>query len=174
MLLLTAMTWSPGDGEGAALRPEDLERHQRFMAEALEEARGALDIGEVPIGAVVVQDGEVVGRGFNQPIHAVDPTAHAEIVALRNAAHALGNYRLPEAALYVTVEPCVMCVGAILNARIVLVAYGIHEPKFGAIRSLMRVERLQGNHRFQVVAGVREADCRKLMQDFFKLRREKP
>jgi tRNA(adenine34) deaminase len=144
------------------------------MAEALEEARGALQIGEVPIGAVVVQDGEVVGRGFNQPIQAVDPTAHAEIVALRNAAHAVGNYRLPKAALYVTVEPCVMCVGAILNARIALVVYGVDEPKFGGIRSLMRVEHLMANHRFEAVGGVCEAESRKLMQDFFKLRRDTP
>jgi tRNA(adenine34) deaminase len=174
MLRPTTMTWSPGDGDSGGLRPEDLERHQRFMAEALEEARHALQIGEVPIGAVVVQDGEVVGRGFNHPIQAVDPTAHAEIVALRNAAHALGNYRLSGATLYVTVEPCVMCVGAILNARLALVVYGVDEPKFGAIRSLTNAESLMGNHRFEVVAGVREAECRMLMQDFFKSRREKP
>jgi tRNA(adenine34) deaminase len=167
------MRWDLRDGESGALRPGEIERHQRFMAEALEEAHGALHLGEVPIGAVVVQDGEVVGRGFNQPIHAVDPTAHAEVVALRNAARALGNYRLPEAALYVTVEPCVMCVGAILSARIAVVVYGVHEPKFGAVRSLIRVERLRGNHRFEVIGGVCEEECRKLMQDFFKFRREK-
>ncbi len=173
MLAPAAMRRESGECAGAGLRPEDEERHRRLMAEALAEARGALDLGEVPIGAVVVRDGAVVGRGFNQPIHAVDPTAHAEVVALRNAAHALGNYRLPDAELYVTVEPCVMCVGAILNARIVRLFYGIDEPKFGAIRSLLQVGRLQTNHRFEIVAGVCEAECRKLMQDFFKLRRKR-
>jgi len=142
--------------------------HDEYMAEALAQARLALAVGEVPIGAVIVAAGGVVGAGFNQPIVARDPTAHAEIVALRQAAAALGNYRLTGCTLYVTVEPCVMCVGAVFNARIDLIVYGTDEPKFGAIRSVMRAEELRLNHRFEVVAGVREEECRALMVEFFR------
>jgi tRNA(adenine34) deaminase len=142
------------------------------MRQALEQARTALHISEVPIGAVVVAGIEVVGRGFNQPIHNLDPTCHAEIVALRQAAKALGNYRLSGTTLYVTTEPCLMCVGAVVNARVSAVVYGVDEPKWGAIRSLLNVEALAVNHRFDVVAGVLEAECRKLLVDFFKYRRE--
>jgi tRNA(Arg) A34 adenosine deaminase TadA len=146
--------------------------HEAFMRQALEQARTALHISEVPIGAVVVAGTEVVGRGFNQPIHNLDPTCHAEIVALRQAAKALGNYRLGGTTLYVTTEPCLMCVGAVLNARVSAVVYGVTEPKWGAIHSLLNVESLAVNHRFDVVAGVLEAECRKLLVDFFKYRRE--
>ena len=142
-----------------------------FMESALAQARLALAAGEVPIGAVVVAGGRVIGEGFNQPIAATDPTAHAEIVALRRAAIATGNYRLVGCTLYVTVEPCLMCVGAAFNARIDRLVYGADEPKFGAVRSVMRAEDLRLNHRFEVVAGVREEECRALMVEFFRKRR---
>ena len=146
--------------------------HEAFMQKAIEQARTALHIGEVPIGAVVVSGTEVVGQGFNQPIHNLDPTAHAEIVALRRAAKTLANYRLGGTTLYVTTEPCLMCVGALVNARVSTVVYGVAEPKWGAVRSIMNVEGLQVNHRFDVIPGVLEAECRKLLVDFFKYRRE--
>jgi len=146
--------------------------HESFMRLALQEARTALQRGEVPVGAVVVWGGKVVASGFNQPIQQVDPTAHAEIVALRGAARALENYRLTGSILYVTVEPCLMCVGALVHARVETVVFGAAEPKGGAIRSVLRVEDLVLNHRFDVVEGVLEADCRQLIQDFFKARRE--
>lgn len=143
-----------------------------LMGEALVEARRAADAGEVPVGAVVAVDGVVVGRGFNQPIGATDPTAHAEIVALREAARAVGNYRLTGAVVCVTIEPCLMCVGALVHARVGTLAYGAPEPKAGAIVSAMRaLEHPTLNHRFEVVAGVREEECRDLVQAFFRERR---
>jgi tRNA(adenine34) deaminase len=146
--------------------------HNRLMDEALEQAALARDAGEVPIGAVVSIAGEIVGRGFNQPIRAGDPTAHAEIVALRDAARRMGNYRLSGATLCVTVEPCLMCVGALVHARIGTLVYGAAEPKSGAVVSTVRVGGLPGlNHRFEEVAGVREEMCRELMQAFFRGRR---
>jgi tRNA(adenine34) deaminase len=145
--------------------------HDTFMRLALAEARRALHIGEVPVGAVVVSGGEVVAQGFNQPIHTVDPSAHAEVVALRMAARAIGNYRLIGTTLYVTLEPCLMCVGALILARVGTVVYGVPEPKFGAVRSILRYEQLGLNHRFDAVEGVLEAECRKLLVDFFKFRR---
>jgi tRNA(adenine34) deaminase len=145
--------------------------HDELMRRALEKAREARDAGEVPVGAVVVLAGRVVGEGFNQPIGAGDPTAHAEIVALRQATKTSGNYRLPGATAYVTVEPCLMCVGALVNARVGTVVYGAAEPKWGALVSLLDLSTLRLNHRFDVVAGVLEAECRQLMVDFFKLRR---
>jgi tRNA(adenine34) deaminase len=149
------------------------EEHQVFMRLAIEEARKALHLGEVPIGAVLVQGGEVVGSGFNQPLHTVDPTAHAEIVALRAAARAIGNYRLTGVTLYVTLEPCLMCVGALVNARVSAVVYGAAEPKWGALRSILDAGTLRTNHRFEIVGGVLEEECRALVVDFFKYRREK-
>lgn len=141
------------------------------MRRALAQARLAQAAGEVPVGAVVVVDDEVVAEGFNQPISATDPTAHAEIVALRRAASALGNYRLSSATLYVTLEPCLMCVGAALNARVRQVVYGADEPKFGAVRSVVRVAELPFNHRFEIVSGVLEEQCRALLVEFFRSRR---
>ena len=146
--------------------------HETFMRQALEQARLALHIGEVPIGAVLVFSGDVIGQGFNQPIHNVDPTCHAEIVALRGAAKALGNYRLGGTTLYVTTEPCLMCVGALVNARVSTVVYGVTEPKWGALRSILNVDALSLNHRFEVIGGVLEDECRQLLVDFFKYRRE--
>ena len=142
------------------------------MRLALDEARRAGAAGEVPVGAVVVLDGQVVGRGFNQPIGAVDPTAHAEIVALRDAACGVVNYRLSGATMYVTIEPCLMCVGAIVHARIGTLVYGAAEPRTGAVTSTVRGGEVPGlNHRFEVVAGVAEEAGRELMQAFFKARR---
>ncbi len=142
------------------------------MDAALEQAALARAAGEVPIGAVVSIDGEIVGRGFNQPISAGDPTAHAEIVALRDAARHVDNYRLTGATLSVTIEPCLMCVGALVHARIGTLVYGAAEPKSGAVVSTVRGGELPGlNHRFEVVSGVREAECRERMQAFFRERR---
>ena len=143
-----------------------------LMAAALAEARRARDLGEVPIGALVWLEGAIVGRGFNKPITAGDPTAHAEIVAIREAAHLVGNYRLTGAVLCVTIEPCLMCVGALVHARIGTLVYGAAEPKTGAVVSTVRGGELPGhNHRFEIVSGIREDECRSLMQDFFKARR---
>jgi tRNA(adenine34) deaminase len=144
-----------------------------LMTAALDEARRARDAGEVPIGAVVSIDGAIVGRGFNQPIRSGDPTAHAEIVAIRQAARAVGNYRLTGAILCVTIEPCLMCVGALVHARIGTLVFGTAEPRTGAVTSTVRGGELPGhNHRFEVVAGVREEECRALMQEFFRQKRE--
>jgi len=145
---------------------------RRFMRDALDEARKAWDAGEVPVGAVVVVEGRVVGRGFNQPISAGDPTAHAEIVALRDAARAVGNYRLTGCRLYVTVEPCLMCAGALVHARVGTLVYGAPEPKAGAIVSAFRAyDHPALNHRVEVVAGVLEDEGRELVQRFFRERR---
>ena len=146
--------------------------HERFMRLALDEARNALHLGEVPVGAVLVMGHDVIATGFNQAVHHVDPTAHAEVVALRQAAEAVGNYRLPGSTLYVTIEPCLMCVGAIIHARVSTVVYGVVEAKCGAIRSLLNLDELAVNHRFAVVSGILEAECRKILQDFFKFRRQ--
>ena len=142
------------------------------MREAQREAREALAAGEVPVGAVVVLDGRLVGAGFNQPIGRADPTAHAEIVALRVAAREVGNYRLTGATLYVTVEPCVMCVGAIVHARVGTLVYGASEPKAGAVRSAMRaLDHPALNHRVEVIEGVLDEECGQIMQEFFRDRR---
>ena len=142
------------------------------MTAALEEARQALAADEVPIGAVVVIEGVIVARGYNQPIGASDPTAHAEIVALRAAARHARNYRLTGATLYVTVEPCLMCVGALVHARVGTVVYGTGEPKTGALSSAVQGLDTPGlNHRFDVIRGILEDDCRELIQEFFRSRR---
>jgi len=146
--------------------------YDTLMAAALEEARRAAAAAEVPIGAVVAIDGEIVGRGFNQPIGSGDPTAHAEIVAIRDAAARVRNYRLIGATLCVTVEPCLMCVGALVHARIATLVYGAAEPRTGAVSSTVHGGELPGhNHRFDVVSGVRDEECRALMQEFFRERR---
>jgi tRNA(adenine34) deaminase len=143
-----------------------------LMGEALAEARWARDTFEVPIGAVIAIDGEIVGRGFNHPINGLDPSAHAEISAMRQAAIRIGNYRLSGATLCVTIEPCLMCVGAMVHARIGTLVYGAAEPKSGAIASTIRGAELPGlNHRLTVISGVREDECRGLMVEFFKERR---
>lgn len=145
---------------------------ERWMREALAEARRAHGRGEVPVGAVVVLGDAVVGRGGNQPIRGADPTAHAEIVALRDAARATGNYRLTGAALYATVEPCLMCAGALVHARIGRLVFGAAEPRAGAVRSVMRVlDHPALNHRVEVAGGVLEPECTALMRAFFAARR---
>jgi tRNA(adenine34) deaminase len=146
--------------------------HESFMRQALAEAARARDAGEVPVGAIVVFDGRVIGAGFNHPITASDPTAHAEIVALRAASQTLGNYRLTGSTLYVTVEPCLMCVGAMIHARVATVVYGATEPRAGAVVSMTRAHEFTGlNHRLEAIGGVLEDECRALMQEFFKERR---
>lgn len=142
------------------------------MRAALDQARLALAAGEVPIGAVIVLGDRVIAAGYNQPITSIDPTAHAEIVAVRAAARALHNYRLTDAVLYVTVEPCLMCVGALVHARVREVVYGAAEPKSGALVSAARAHETPGlNHRFAVTPGVLEDECRQVIQAFFKTRR---
>jgi tRNA(adenine34) deaminase len=142
------------------------------MRAALAQAAEARRRGEVPVGAVVVLDDEVIGEGFNQPIGAHDPTAHAEIVAMRTAAAKIQNYRLTGATLYVSIEPCQMCVGAMVHARIARVVYGTCEPKAGAIESAMRAhEHPALNHRMAAVGGVLEDECRAMIQEFFEDRR---
>jgi tRNA(adenine34) deaminase len=143
-----------------------------FMREALSLARAAECLGEVPVGALVVRDGQIVGRGFNSPIGESDPTAHAEIAALRDAARNLGNYRLPGCQLYVTLEPCAMCAGAILHARIARVVYGARDAKtgvHGSVVDLFAVERL--NHHTEIVGGVLAEECGSLLSSFFAARR---
>jgi len=153
-------------------RRKDCMTHDTLMEAALVEARRARDAGEVPVGAVIAVGGEIVGCGFNQPLGSGDPTAHAEIVAIRDAARRAGNYRLTGATLCVTIEPCLMCVGALVHARIATVVYGAAEPRSGALVSTVRGGELPGhNHRFEVVGGIREAECRGLMQEFFRSRR---
>jgi tRNA(adenine34) deaminase len=143
-----------------------------LMRQALVEARKALDAGEVPVGAVVAVNGRIVGAGFNQSIGALDPTAHAEIVALRAAARAIGNYRLTGATLCVTLEPCAMCAGALVHARVGTLVFGAPEPKTGAVRSTMNLlDHPSWNHRVEVVSGVLEGECRALVQGFFQERR---
>jgi tRNA(adenine34) deaminase len=142
------------------------------MSLALVEAEKARELGEVPVGAVIVAADRLIGAGFNRPISSIDPTAHAEIVALREAATAEGNYRLTGSTLYVTTEPCLMCVGAMVHARIGLVVYGAAEPKSGALVSTIRAHESPGlNHRITTLGGILEDDCRTLIQAFFRERR---
>jgi tRNA(adenine34) deaminase len=150
----------------------DTAEDARCMALALQEARRAESEGEVPIGAVVALDGRIIGRGRNRVIADSDPTAHAEILALREAATEMGNYRLTGAALYVTLEPCPMCCGAAVNARVARVIYGAADPKAGAAQSLYRLlEDRRLNHRAAVRAGVLGAECGAILSEFFQKRR---
>ena len=145
---------------------------ETWMRHALALAARAGESGEVPVGALVIVDGEVVGEGWNQPIATSDPTAHAEIVAMRAASRAVKNYRLSGATLVVTVEPCLMCVGAMVHARIGTVVYGAPEPRAGALGSAIAAHDTPGlNHRLAVAGGVLADDCRALIQTFFKERR---
>jgi len=148
-------------------------RLEEIMREALREASRAETLGEVPVGAVVERDGKIIGRGFNRPISTRDPTAHAEITALREAALTAGNYRLPGARLFVTVEPCPMCAGACLHARIDTLVFGALDPKAGAVRSRYRLlDDPHHNHRVRVIEGILEADCAEKLRTFFRQRRE--
>lgn len=144
----------------------------KFMSLALDQAREAERAGEVPIGAVVVLEGTVIGQGGNRTIRDCDPTAHAEIVALRAAARAAGNHRLTGASLYVSIEPCAMCAGAMVQARLRRVVYGADDPKGGAVRSCFTLlDNTQLNHRVEVTAGVLAEECAALLQAFFASRR---
>lgn len=146
--------------------------HNDFMQLALEQAQHAWDLGEVPVGAVVVKDGVVIARGYNQPIGKHDPTAHAEIVALRAAAEVLGNYRLPGCELYVTLEPCVMCSGAMMHARLSKVIYGATDPKTGACGSVLNLfAQEQLNHHTEISGGVMADECGDMLKRFFAARR---
>ncbi|MBO9535659.1 tRNA adenosine(34) deaminase TadA [Herbaspirillum sp.] len=145
----------------------------RHMRAALDQANNAWALGEIPVGAVVVKDGEVIAAGFNQPIGKHDPTAHAEIMALRRAAEKLGNYRLPGCELYVTLEPCAMCSGAMMHARLARVVYGATDPKTGACGSVLNLfEQEKLNHHTELQGGVMAEECGQLLKDFFAMRRE--
>lgn len=142
------------------------------MLQALDLARKAQSAGEVPVGAVVVQNDEVIGSGFNSPIAFSDPTAHAEILALREACHSLGNYRLERATLYSTLEPCAMCAGAIVHARVGKLVFGARDLRFGAVRGVFRIADSDLlNHKVEIIEGVFGAECTELMMDFFSGRR---
>jgi tRNA(adenine34) deaminase len=145
---------------------------REFMAMALAEARLGPPDGEVPVGAIAVAEGRVVGRGHNRPIALSDPTAHAEILAIREAAASLATYRLTGVTLYVTLEPCVMCVGAMINARVARIVYGARDEKAGALGSVYDIGR-DGrlNHQLEVHGGIMESECAELMREFFRTRR---
>jgi tRNA(adenine34) deaminase len=146
--------------------------HEPFMREALALARLAEAAGEVPVGAVVVVDGEIVGRGFNSPIAKSDPAAHAEILALREAGASLRNYRLETATLYATLEPCAMCAGALVAARVQRLVFGARDLRFGGVRSKFRIADSELlNHRIEIVEGVLAPECVELMKRFFEQRR---
>ena len=148
------------------------EFHESFMREALALARGAEARGEVPVGAVVVIDDRIVGRGANAPIHTQDPTAHAEVLALRDAARSIGNYRLEGATLYCTIEPCVMCAGAIVAARIAKLFFGARDIRFGGVRSKFRIADSEIlNHRVEVIEGILGFETSQLVREFFEERR---
>ena len=145
---------------------------QDFMSLALIQAKCAFEAGEVPVGAVLVKDGVVISQGYNQPICSHDPTAHAEVLALRAASQILENYRLPSCELYVTLEPCVMCAGAMMHARLSRVVYGAADPKTGACGSVINVfEQEKLNHHTEIVGGVMEQECGQLLKEFFVSRR---
>ena len=153
------------------LRPTDNEDEQ-FMRMALEEAKKAGQEGEVPVGAVLVSSGQVIARGRNRPIALCDPTAHAEILTLREGAAKVGNYRLPGCTLYVTIEPCAMCAGALLQARVGRLVFGAEDPRAGGVRSLYTLlEDKRLNHRVEVTSGVLLQECREILRGFFRERR---
>jgi tRNA(adenine34) deaminase len=149
-----------------------MEADIQFMQEALAEARSAAEAGEVPIGAVLVHGGKVLARSNNRTIRDCDPTAHAEMIVLREGAQRLANYRLADTTLYVTIEPCSMCAGAIIQARVSRLVYGAHDPKGGAVRSCFEIlSHPRLNHQVEVTAGVLAADCAAILQSFFAARR---
>ena len=142
------------------------------MHEALLLARKAAAQDEVPVGAILIQDNAIIGQGWNRPIHGHDPTAHAEIQAIRNAGQNINNYRLPDTTLYVTLEPCTMCAGAIIHARIARVVFGAFDPRTGAIESVINTfDQPHHNHRPDYLGGVREAECSDLLKSFFEKKR---
>jgi tRNA(adenine34) deaminase len=147
--------------------------YEQLMEEALSEAKKGLKKGEVPVGAILAgPDGEALARGYNQPISLNDPTAHAEMIVLREAGDACNNYRLPGTTLIVTIEPCIMCMGAAINARVSRLIFGAFDPKAGAAGSIYNLaEDARLNHRIEVISGIREQECRDLIQEFFRARR---
>lgn len=163
----------PTAGRKSARHSQGMEEDWAFMRLALLEAEKAGQAGEVPVGAVVVREGQVIASGYNRPVFSEDPTAHAEIMALREAGRVLGNYRLPECDLYVTLEPCAMCAGAMIHARIRRVVFGAHDPKTGAAGSVVDLfaER-KLNHHATVTGGVLDAECAGLLRAFFARRRK--
>ena len=151
-----------------------MSRHDKWMQRAFDLAKKAEAQDEVPVGAVIVYQDKIIGEGWNQPISADDPTAHAEIMALRDAGEKIGNYRLPNATIYVTLEPCTMCAGAIIHARLAKLVYSVDDPKTGACGSvfnLLQTEEL--NHKLEIEKGVMEEECRSLIRSFFKEKRAK-
>ena len=144
---------------------------EKFMGEALKEASKAAERGEVPVGAVIVSGERIMARGHNQPIKKNDPTAHAEIVALRKACAQQKNYRLAEGVMYVTVEPCAMCLGAIVQARIKRLVFGALDPKAGAVLSIMTFPMERTNHRMEILGGIRAEECGRVLKNFFEAKR---
>lgn len=170
-LLLYATGWPPGVRQVFRVN-ENKDSDLKFMRAAIEEARAASERGEVPVGAVVVVDGHIVARAGNRTISDCDPTAHAEIVALRQAAAAVGNYRLLGAAIYVTIEPCAMCAGAMIQARVARLVYGADDPKAGAVRSCFSIlDDARLNHRVEVTPGLLQDEAASLLREFFAARR---
>lgn len=154
------------------MTPEKQTEHEHFMQQALVLAQQAAQLGEVPVGAIVVKNGEIIGRGSNAPIGQHDPTAHAEIIAMRQAAQHLGNYRLVDCTLYVTLEPCAMCSGAIQHARIAQLIFGASDPKTGACGSVINLmSEPKLNHHTEVLGGILATECGAILSAFFKLRR---
>jgi tRNA(adenine34) deaminase len=153
------------------MKNSDITGDHRMMKAALKEASKAAERGEVPVGAVVVRDGKVVARGSNRPVRTSDPTAHAEIVALRSASRKAANYRLPDCDLYVTIEPCAMCLGAAVQARVRRLLYGALDPKAGAVRSIMSFPFSKANHRPEIRGGILAEECGRMLRDFFLQRR---
>jgi tRNA(adenine34) deaminase len=151
------------------MEPDD----EKYMRLALREAVRAADRGEVPVGAVAVAGGIIIGRGSNRPIRTSDPTAHAEILAIRKACRKAGNYRLPQATIYVTIEPCAMCLGAMVQARVKRLVFGALDPKSGAVASIMTFPFDRTNHRLETAGGVLADECGRLLRAFFKSRRRK-
>ena len=142
-----------------------------FMRQALCEAEKALRSNEVPVGAVLVKENKILHRAYNQTILKSDPTAHAEVLAIRAACHTFNNHRLPDCDLYVTLEPCAMCLGALIQARIKRLIFGAYDPKAGAVKSIMRFPFEKTNHRIEIKGGILEAECGKILKDFFKAKR---
>ncbi len=150
----------------------ELSQHEHYMRRCLELAQQAFDAGEVPVGAIVVCDDEIIASASNTQISDCDPTAHAEVIALRAAAQAVNNYRLPGCVLYTTVEPCLMCAGALLHARVSMVVFGAPEPRAGAVGGEVNYfARMSHVHKLEVTGGILEAECRSIIQKFFKDRR---
>ena len=148
--------------------------HEECMKYAIQLAKKSEELDEVPVGAIVVYRNEIIGEGWNQPIASHDPTAHAEIMALKNAGKKIGNYRLPESTIYVTLEPCVMCAGAIVHARVAKLVYAVEDEKTGACGSVFNITQAEKlNHHVRIEKGVLEKECRALIQDFFKEKRLK-